>query len=55
MIDPQHVQRWNISSDISSRLVGEEGTKAAVTLIYQCCVSAQLHKVPMNFNSVLVQ
>lgn len=31
MIDPEHVQRWNISSDISSRLVGEEGTKAAIT------------------------
>ncbi|KAF2974431.1 hypothetical protein EK904_009991, partial [Melospiza melodia maxima] len=31
-IDPGHVQRWNISRDISSRLVDEEGTEAAVAL-----------------------
>lgn len=57
MTDPEHVQRWNISSDISSRLVGEEGTKAAMTLKMKlsAVLVLQLHKDPMNFSSVLVQ
>lgn len=53
MIDPEHVQRWNISSDISSRLVGEEETKAAMTLKMKLSAVLVLSCVRILWTSIL--